>query len=85
MSLLSILATVTGITSSVAMLPQAYKINKRKSAKDISPITYLYLVMASLIWVLYGLEIENLPLVISNGLGVFILSIILVEWHIYGR
>jgi len=48
MTALSILATVFGTLSGIANLPQAYKIFKRKSAKDISIITYLFLLSGAL-------------------------------------
>jgi uncharacterized protein with PQ loop repeat len=35
-ALLESLATITGVVSSFAILPQIYRIFKRKSAKDIS-------------------------------------------------
>ena len=41
--LLENLATVVGVASSFAILPQIYRIFKRKSAKDISIWTYLFM------------------------------------------
>jgi len=52
------LATITGVVGSFAMIPQVYRIFKRKSAKDISIWTYLYMLVAGVIWVLYGFNIE---------------------------
>jgi MtN3 and saliva related transmembrane protein len=85
MSFLSILATISGIAASGAMLPQVYKIFKRKSAKDISILTYSMLSVISIIWILYGFEIQNFPVIISNGVGIFFLLAIIVGWFLYGR
>jgi MtN3 and saliva related transmembrane protein len=85
MSLLSILATISGIAASFAMLPQTYRIFKRKSAKDISILTYSLLILISIIWILYGIEIQNFPVIISNGVGIFFLLSIMIGWFLYGR
>jgi len=85
MTILSILATVSGIAGTFAFIPQVYKIFKRKSAKDISIASYLFLLITGIIWVLYGLEIQSFPLVITNLLGSLLLVFIIVGWFLYGR
>lgn len=85
MSLLGILATVTGIFLGLASLPQALKIFQYKSAKDISLVTCLIVEFGSLIWILYGLELHNFPIVIPNILGLLSNSLVLVGYFLYGR
>jgi MtN3 and saliva related transmembrane protein len=85
MSVLSILATVSGIIASFAIIPQVYKIFKRKSAKDISPWTYAYLALSGFIWVAYGFEINSFPLIITNLIGSITLLIVVFGWFCYGR
>jgi len=67
------------------MFPQVYKIFKRKSAKDISILTYSFLLAAGIIWVLYGLEIQSYPIVITQSIGNLNLVGIVVGWFLYGR
>lgn len=50
----------------LAYFPQAYKIFKRKSAKDISLLTYAFFVIGIIIWLIYGITISNIPIIISN-------------------
>ena len=83
--LLETLATVVGIVGSIAMLPQVYRIFKRKSAKDISIFTYSFLFVAGIIWVLYGLNIQSFPLVITNLIGSLSILGVVVGWFLYGR
>lgn len=45
---------------------QTYKIFKRKSAKDVSLVTYLFFTVGIVIWLIYGLSIKNYPIIISN-------------------
>ncbi len=64
-------------------LPQAYRIFKRKSAKDISLITYLILFVGGIIWILYGIEIDNFPLILANVIGIFGVSSVIIGWIKY--
>jgi MtN3 and saliva related transmembrane protein len=82
---LETLATITGVVSSFAMLPQIYRIFKRKSAKDISIWTYLYMLVAGAIWVLYGLNIQSFPIWVSNLIGSLTMIGIIIGWTLYGR
>lgn len=84
-SLLSILATIFGTLSGIANLPQAFKIFKRKSAKDISIITYIFLLFGAVVWIFYGFEIKNFPLIITNILGGINLGLVVIGWFLYGR
>ena len=83
--LLETLATFVGIVGSVAMLPQIYRLFKRKSAKDISISTYSFLFVAGIIWVLYGINIQSLPLIVTNFVGSVTLLGIIFGWFFYGR
>jgi MtN3 and saliva related transmembrane protein len=85
MTFLSILTTIVGSAMALSGLPQAIKIFKRKSAKDISAITYGTLAIGALVWIFYGIEIKSMPVLISNGIGFFVACIILVGWLKYGK
>ncbi|MDD5133011.1 MAG: SemiSWEET family transporter [Candidatus Nanoarchaeia archaeon] len=85
MSVLSTLATISGSLMALANFPQVYKIYKRKSAKDISAITYSVYILGALIWLLYGLEIKSVPVLISNIIGIIASILILTGWFLYGR
>jgi MtN3 and saliva related transmembrane protein len=76
MSLLSSLAMISGTLTSLAILPQAIKIFRRKSASDISIFTYSFMLVNAVIWMIYGLEIKNASLLLANSTA--ILSLFLV-------
>lgn len=61
--LLETLTTVVGIVSSIVMLPQVYSILKRRSGKDTSILTYLFLFGTGIVRILYG-NIQSSPLII---------------------
>lgn len=85
MSILSILATISGSVMALASLPQIYKIFKRKSAKDISAISYSCFTIGGLIWLLYGIELNSSAVVISNTLSATTSILVLIGWFLYGR
>ena len=83
--ILETLATITGVVGSFAMIPQVYRIFRRKSAKDISIWTYAYMLIAGAIWVLYGFNIQNFPILITNLIGTLTMIGVVVGWFLYGR
>lgn len=60
MTILSTLAAVFGVVSGLANLPQIWKIFKTKSAKDISVTSYIILTVGSVLWLLYGIELQSI-------------------------
>ncbi len=85
MTVLSVLATVFGIVNGFANFPQIYKIFKTKSAKDISVLTYIILTIGSFVWILYGIEIKNFPVLIMNILAFIEFIFILIGCYLYGK
>ena len=59
MTLLATLATIFGVINGFANFPQIYKIFKTKSANDLSLVTYLILTVGTIVWILYGLQIDE--------------------------
>jgi len=66
MSSLAILTTIFGTAMALGYFPQAYKIYKAKSAKNISILTFAIFSLGSLFWLLHGIAIDDVPLVISS-------------------
>ncbi|MEO8581412.1 MAG: SemiSWEET family transporter [Patescibacteria group bacterium] len=85
MTPLAFLATSVGIFLGLSNLPQALKIFKRKSAKDISLTTYLIVEFGSIVWIFYGLEIRSFPIVIPNILGLMATTLVLIGYFYYSK
>ena len=85
MTPISLLAIIFGSAMGLSGIPQTHKIFRRRSAKDISPITYSILAVGSVVWILYGLEVSNLIIVIPNIFGFLVNLSILAGWFLYGR
>ena len=85
MNIIAILATILGVITGLANIPQIIKIFKRKSAKDLSLITNTIFLASSIVWLIYGIQLINSPLIIANIIYIITYFIIIVEWVIYGR
>lgn len=83
MAILSWLATFFGILIGVGNFPQAFRIFKRRSSGDISVFSILIFFFGAIIWTLYGIELNNFPVVITNGLAVISLFFVLLGWFLY--
>jgi MtN3 and saliva related transmembrane protein len=85
MTILYILATISGIFLAFGASPQAIKIFRNKSARDVSPIPYFITFIGGFIWLLYGFEIGNAPIILVNIIGVIIAVLVLAGWFLYGH
>ena len=63
-------ATVWGVIASLAYFVQAAKIWKNKSARDVSLITFIAFSIVITLWLLYGILLNNMPLIIANSVGI---------------
>ena len=63
--------------TTIAFVPQAIKVYKSKSTKDISLYMFLIFTIGVLSWLIYGIIISNLPVILANAvtlvLSIFIL------------
>lgn len=55
---------------SLGYYPQAYKIWKTKSSKDISIPAFIIFSSGTLTWFVYGLVIKDFPIIVGFVLGV---------------
>ncbi|CAN5833397.1 hypothetical protein BH11BAC4_BH11BAC4_20790 [soil metagenome] len=72
---------VTGLIasafSSITFMPQVYKAWKTKSIGDLSMATILIVFFSTLLWLVYGVGKELLPVIICNGI-ICVLSVVLL-------
>lgn len=77
MDCIQIIGLSAAVLTTLANIPQTYKIIKTKSTKDISIATYSMLIVGFILWVVYGVVREDYPVIIANGISVLICSTIL--------
>ena len=63
--------------STTAFLPQLVKTWRTRSTKDISLAMFLVLVTGIILWLAYGIIIEDIPLIAANGMTLLFAGTIL--------
>ena len=63
--------------TAVSFLPQAIKTGRTRETAGLSLLTYLFLVLGSLSWFIYGLYLNDYPLMVTNSLTTIFTGIIL--------
>ena len=53
-----------------SFLPQAIRIWRTRSARDVSLVMYVMMTSGSVMWLIYGLLLGSPSLIFSNGVGV---------------
>ncbi len=71
---------ITGFAAAVlitaANIPQTIKIIKTKSTKGISSWSYGILFFGNILWILYGIFRNDLPIILSNSISAVLCGII---------
>jgi len=71
------LGILGGALTSVAFIPQILRIRKTKSTKDLSWGTFLTFSIGVVFWLIYGILINELPVILANTITlIFCLTII---------
>jgi MtN3 and saliva related transmembrane protein len=81
MDFITIIGLVAASFTTVSLLPQLLRIRKTKSAKDISTGMFSLFCGGVLLWFIYGLYINDVPLIIANGLA-FIQALAILAFKI---
>lgn len=83
MSFIKVIATIMGIIMSLGYFPQAYKVYKNKSSKDISLLAFVIFSLGTLTWFIYGLALKDIPIILGFILGVIGSWLVLILSLIY--
>ena len=75
---LAYLGYFAGFCTTIAFVPQVYKIWKTKSAKDISLVMFIIFLIGVFCWLIYGIFINAMPLIIANFVTLILAFIILI-------
>lgn len=77
MDFLTILGLIAGALTTIAFLPQMYKTWQTKSAKDVSFIMLITFMSGLLLWLIYGIALQALPIIIANAIS-FLFNLIIL-------
>ncbi|MEE9903845.1 SemiSWEET transporter [Chlorobium sp.] len=72
------LGFAAGIITTLALLPQALKIVATRQTRDISLVWALSMNIGIVLWLLYGLSKNDLPMIAANSVSLALLFVILL-------
>ena len=75
-TLIGFIGIAAGFVSTITFLPQVIKIWRTKSAKDLSSLTLFFLFLNVSLWLLYGILINDYPIMGTNGIVHFMVKIL---------
>ena len=68
MTIVSIIGLAAAVLTTGAYVPQAYKTIKTRSTGGLSLITFSMLVLGTALWFVYGLYLNDLAMILANGI-----------------
>jgi MtN3 and saliva related transmembrane protein len=77
MNYIDIIGLMAGAMGGFALFPQVLKVLKTKSTKDISREMFLLLAGSIFLWLIYGILLNNFPIMLANFFGIIQAFIIL--------
>ncbi len=69
MEFITIIGLSATVITTISLFPQLLRILKTKSTKDISMIMYSVFCVGVFLWLVYGVLLDDLPIMIANTLA----------------
>lgn len=67
-----IIGLVAGICTATSMLPQIFKTLKEKKAEDVSLKMLLVLMSGIILWIIYGIRRNDMPIIATNSFSLLV-------------
>jgi MtN3 and saliva related transmembrane protein len=77
MSIVSFLGLLAASLTTISFLPQVLKTWKSRSAKDLSLGMFLTFTLGVALWLVYGVMINDLPVILANVVTLLLASTLL--------
>lgn len=85
MNLVTALGLLAATLTTFSFLPQVIKTWRTKSAEDLSLGTFSMFCTGVLCWLMYGILIEDLPIILANTVTIVLAGSVLVQAVVYRR
>lgn len=72
------LGLIAGTITSLAIIPQVLRSFRTRSVRDISIWQPLLLEIGMVLWLFYGVLINDMPLIVANGFSIFCNTLLIV-------
>ena len=73
-----IIGLAAGVLTASSLIPQVVKTWKEKKAEDVSLLMLVILLTGIVLWIVYGIKREDLPIIATNSVSLLINSIMIV-------
>jgi MtN3 and saliva related transmembrane protein len=81
----SLIGFIAASLTTIAFVPQVYKVWRSRSAHDISLGMYLLFTAGVALWLVYGWMIDAWPVIIANSLTLLLAGAVLVMKICFSR
>ncbi|MEM8847266.1 MAG: SemiSWEET transporter [Bacteroidota bacterium] len=78
MESIEIVGLVAATLTTSSFIPQVYKAFKNKSTKDVSLTMYTVLLVGTILWLIYGINIQSLAVILANSITALLVLIVLI-------
>lgn len=78
MNYIQIIGMAAGVLTTVAFLPQVIKTWKSRSAKDLSLGMFSIFCTGVLLWLIYGLLVNDFPIIMANFVTLMLAMTLLI-------
>jgi MtN3 and saliva related transmembrane protein len=78
MDAITIIGLIAALFTTISLIPQLIKIYKTKSTKDISAGMFSLFGVGVLLWFVYGVFVNDLPIIVANSLAFIQATAILI-------
>ena len=73
-----IIGLAAGVLTASSLIPQVVKTWKEKKAEDVSLLMLVILLTGIVLWIVYGIKREDLPIIATNSVSLLVNSIMIV-------
>jgi MtN3 and saliva related transmembrane protein len=81
---IDLIGMIAGTLSTVAFVPQAWRVWRTRSARDLSLPMYLIFTAGVALWFVYGLLLGAVPIIACNGLTLLLAGTVLAMKFKFG-
>ncbi|RAJ13715.1 MtN3 and saliva related transmembrane protein [Arenibacter echinorum] len=75
---IEIMGLVAAVLTTYSIVPQVHKTWRNKSTKDISLTMYLAMFLGVVLWLIYGIYHDSVPMILANFITAVLLFIMIV-------
>ena len=75
---IEIMGLVAALLTTYSIVPQVHKTWRNKSTKDISLTMYMAMFLGVVLWLIYGIYHESVPMILANFITAVLLFVMIV-------